>query len=528
MRFIIDFKNDAAEIDIDSYLSANGCAVIKTYSAFDKVYLVEAPSQPQPNSIVESILDDSASAIDLLSTMTWSTSAMGDWWKISSALKPDLNAAEITYTRPVVNGVMYLVDSGIDTTHPEFANSRVTNLFSFNGDYADYNGHGTALASVVVGETCGIVDAQVKSVKIFQNGTPTLVSDLLSAFEAIYMDGNSNTSSIRVVNLSWSIAKNSYVENKIQQLIDYGFVVMTSAGNNGTPIENVTPASMDPAITVGAYDSDFQPCDFSNYTGYLQTSEGPVNYGALDVWAPGKDIKVAHIGGGLSFTAGTSIASAIHCAAILFNSERYQLTNGSVLESYQTKESLLSFTAGRSSLIDLTAQYQNSTSKITTLRTEKAGENGLQLPKVSKIRWTVVSGQQLPGVLFFPIARIQSYDASSLPSGLYFDNGFLLGTLSNTIEEVISVPIPVTYVDGASETVLLTIVALLPTTDVNDPNLNEEVKITLSQNECLTNGDCLGGCQGAFGQPNCFNCSFDPKNALGCQCIAEFCEVGNP
>lgn len=526
MRFIIDFKNDATEIDIDAYLSANGCAVAKTYSAFDKVYLVEAPAQPQPNSIVESILDDSASAIDLLSTMTWSTSSMDDWWKVSSALKPDLNAAAISYEKPVVNSVMYLVDSGVDATHPEFASARISNLFSFNGDFADYNGHGTALASVVVGATCGIVDAPVKSVKIFQNGTPTLVSDLLSAFDAIYLDGISNTANIRIVNLSWSIAKNSYVESKIQQLIDYGFVVMTSAGNSGTPIENVTPASMEPAITVGAYDSDFLPCDFSNYTGYLQTTEGPVNYGALDVWAPGKDIKVAHIGGGFSFTAGTSVASAIHGAAILFNSQHFQLTDGSVLEYYQTKDALLTYTAGRSSVLMLSAQYQDSTSRITTIRTEKGNQNGLQLPKPSQLRWTVVSGQALPGILFFPVTRVQSYDASALPAGLYMDNGFLLGTLNNTTEEVITVQIPVIYVDGTSENVTLKLVAILPTTDVNDPNLNQEVKITLNDSLCATTGNCAGGCdQVSPSRPTCANCFGEPKNQFACQCIAFECEI---
>ncbi len=516
MRFLIDFKNDAAEIDIDSYLSANGCAVIKTYSAFDKVYLVEALA-PQPDAIVESILDDAANAIDLLSTMSWSTSAMDDWWKVSSALKPDLNAAEITYSRPVVNGVMYLVDSGIDATHPEFSSARISNLFSFNGDFADYNGHGTALASVVVGATCGIVDAQVKSVKIFQNGTPTLVSDLLSAFDAIYLDGISNVGFIRVVNLSWSIAKNTYVESKIQQLIDYGFVVMTSAGNSGTPIENVTPASMEPAITVGAYDFDFEPCDFSNYTGYLQTTEGPVNYGALDVWAPGKDIKVAHLGGGLSFTAGTSIASAIHSAAILFNSHFLQLHDGSVLSYVQSKEYLLTITAGRSMILQLNGVYELSTSKITTLSTEKAGENGTLIPKISNIKWKVVSGQPLEGIFFFPPTRISSYDASNLPQGLYMDNGFLLGTLNNTEEQIINVNIPVVYTDGSQEVVVLKLVALLPTTDVNDPSLDDEIKISLNFGTCDTLGECAGSC--VFNRPVCYTCLGDPKNTFACQCI---------
>lgn len=519
MKFIIDFKNDTASVEIQSYLATYNCTVVKTFSAFDKVYLVEAEVQPAMSEIVESIIDDSANQLNLLSTMSWSTSSMDDWWKVASAYKPDLSLPTISYEKPSVNSIVYMIDSGVDLSHPEFVNSRVENLFSFNDDFTDYNGHGTALTSVIVGETCGIVDATVKSVKIFQNGTPTLLSDLLGAFDAIYSDSQNYPPAIKILNMSWSIAKNQYLENKIQQLIDSGFIAVTSSGNNGSPIENVTPASMLDAITVGAYDHDFLPCDFSNYTGYLQTADGLVNYGELDIWAPGKDIKVANLNGDVSFTSGTSIAAAIQSAALLFNSQYRQLSDGSVLEMYQTKNGILGNTIqSRSGILSLTGQYANSVNTITTLLTEKSGENGSTMLTIFRMTLKVVDGESLPGALYFPKTIFQSYDASVLPEGLYVDNGFLLGAMSVSEASVTRVDVPVTYVDGSQSTVPLVIIALPKGVTGQEPDLNQEVAIQLTQT-CFGTS-CDGSCPPYA--PTCGNCS-NPQKQFNCGCYAELC-----
>ncbi len=519
MKFIIDFKNDTAAVEIQSYLATYNCEVVKTFSAFDQVYLVEAEIQPVMSEIVESILEDSENQLNLLSTMSWSTSSLDDWWKVASAYKPDLSVPVISYEKPSVNSVVYMIDSGIDLSHPEFVNSRVENLYSFNNDFTDYNGHGTALSSLIVGETCGIVDATVKSVKIFQNGTPTLLSALLSAFDAIYSDSQQHSTGMKILNMSWSIAKNQYIENKIQQLIDNGFVAVTSSGNDGSPIENVTPASMIDAITVGAYNHDFEPCDFSNYTGYLNTADGLVNYGALDIWAPGKDIKVANLNGDISFTSGTSVAAAIQSAALLFNSQYRQLSDGSVPGIYQAKNGILGNPIeSRSGILSLTGQYENSVNTITTLLTEKSGENGSTMITIFKMTLKVVDGEALPGVSYFPKTVFQSYDASVLPEGLYVDNGFILGTMSVPEASVIRVEVPVVYVDGSQGTVPLVIIALPKGITGQEPDLDPEIAIQL-QAAC-TGTSCDGDCTQL--NPTCGNCS-NPLKQFNCRCYDNLC-----
>ena len=61
--------------------------------------------------------------------------------------------------------VIYLVDFGVDSAHPELSNSNIVNLWSYNQDFSDPLGHGTSMASVIVGSTLGVVpDAELKSV----------------------------------------------------------------------------------------------------------------------------------------------------------------------------------------------------------------------------------------------------------------------------------------------------------------------------------------------------------------------------
>ena len=52
------------------------------------------------------------------------------------------------------NAKVYLLDTGINASHSEFGSSTITNLYntSIATGYADTNGHGTAIASLIVGD----------------------------------------------------------------------------------------------------------------------------------------------------------------------------------------------------------------------------------------------------------------------------------------------------------------------------------------------------------------------------------------
>ena len=378
MKYLIDFVQSSDQAAIDAYLTANNATVVKTYNAFEKVFLVEANSQPLESTIVESIVNDTESRIEPLSAVqlfqTSKTKSLEindekNWWKVASIY--DIDFSKDFYQHKVYGELVniYVVDSGIDSSHPEFTNQNINLLWSFTGEFGDTNGHGTAISSLLVGNQCGLTDASVKVVKIFDNNTPTMISHLIEAFDNIIADYSPEK--YAVVNLSWGIPKNTYVEAKIRTLISLGIVVIAAAGNSGTVIDNITPAGMPEVVTVGAYNDNFLPCDFTNYTSSeLTVTQSYTNGGALDVWAPGEKIWVALPNGQYGYVAGTSFSAAIFSGALAYDMDLNCLeVDGTFpVAMHENRQNFPSagFCISRKGILTLTGQYSNSVNMIAT------------------------------------------------------------------------------------------------------------------------------------------------------------------
>ncbi len=394
-QYLIDFKDDATDESIATYLAENQCNTINMFSRLNKVYHVESDKIPPVTDIVELVQNDDESVIKLLEMIPFGhaqTDVTSDlivsddknWWKIYSIQGVDLSKNETTVSIFGKKVNVYVVDSGIDITHPEFEGADVSMVYSMiPNDFTDNSGHGTAISSVIVGKSCGLTTSSLKVVKIFDKNQPTKQSDMLYALDAILEDALYSSNKVSVVNLSWSIPRNIYIENKIQHLIDAGIFVIAASGNSGVPIDDATPAAMPMVITIGAYGQDFVPSNFSNYTDPTITSLTlhPVNEGELDSWAPGEKIYCAQsseIGGGYGFTSGTSIAAGIYTAAVAYNFSQYLTSTGELSLGVSMIESpLLSINAyvttfDRSGLLDLSdSKYSSSNNAICTFKPMK-------------------------------------------------------------------------------------------------------------------------------------------------------------
>lgn len=392
-NYLIDFVDGTSDDVISAYLSNNQCTVNHAYINLNKVYHVKSETvPPMDESIITSIIDDDVSAITLLDIVkvkqptsvtpsrveTIASQEEKNWWKIYSLKDIDLSESNNNVDIFGTNSNIYLLDSGIDITHSEFAGQDISLVYSFTGEFDDTKGHGTSLASVMVGNTCGVTSASLKVVKIFDENQPTKQSDFLHALDAILTDMNNSNNRISVINCSWAINKNIYIEDKLKHLITAGALVVASAGNSGIPIEQVTPASMSEVLTIGAYNSDFAPCDFSNYSNpagiSLTTSQ--VNEGKLDSWAPGEQIWIAipaSKGGGFGFSAGTSLSAAIYSAALAYNVSRdFNMTQDYFSYFYYSDGKIqigVTDVHGRMGLLDLSdSKYTESVNKICTFQ----------------------------------------------------------------------------------------------------------------------------------------------------------------
>jgi subtilisin family serine protease len=244
-----------------------------------------------------------------------------NWWKVASFAEIDFDEENFDYYVRGFDSTVYIVDSGVDSSHSEFVGRNITNLYSFTGEFSDTRGHGTALASLISGVTCGLTGAKLKIVKIFDNTRSILQSELLTALDSIAKDFIAGGKMPSVVNMSWGIARNDYINAKIQSLCDLGLFIVAAAGNAGMPIGDITPASIPDILTVGSYGQSLTPSNFSNYTdpSLISYTANETNNGSLDGWAPGEQIWHAGLNDTYGYSAGTSLSAAIASGAIAYN-----------------------------------------------------------------------------------------------------------------------------------------------------------------------------------------------------------------
>lgn len=338
MHYIIEFTSESTQQQREEYLNSLSCEVTKTWDNFSETVMVTSESPLPESPVVSSIVNDEEAIISPLEypqlldinrkfgrldcnaadpDITFSTTDEKDWWKNFIQFSPEFEKSEVTIPRRGHTVPVYILDSGIKHDHSEFENVDIENIWTVTpDDFSDPNGHGTAIASVISGETCGITRSPLKIVKIFRSDRGTFLSEFLDALNTIL--NHVVNDGAAVINCSWSIPKNELIESKFQKMIDRGFLVVASAGNNGIAIGDVTPASMSGVLAVGSYGPDLVPSDFSNYqdTSEISYTAGTVNSGSLNVWAPGEKIWAAGRAGDFGYTAGTSMSAAIASAII--------------------------------------------------------------------------------------------------------------------------------------------------------------------------------------------------------------------
>ena len=513
-HYIIDFVNDATDTDIDEYLSACGATVIKTFSAFEKVVLVECESEPPANAIVEHIKDDNdhTNHIKLLTTTTIPIqhptlssegsktvvlSEQKDWWKVYSGSGVDLDAETFELPLSGAGAIVYLVDSGIKADHIEFAEADIENLYSFNEDFVDRKGHGTALASLIVGKTCGITNAKLKVVKLFDTNAPTKLSDFLGAMDAIYTDFIA-VNAYGIMNCSWEIARNEYVEAKMQKLFLAGVQIVVAAGNDGSDIGDVTPAAMPESIVVGSYNAMLEPSDFSDYTGTsaISVTAGGTNGGRLSGWAPGENIYTATLDGGYAYSAGTSVAAAIHSAIVAYNV---------TLPSYQFDDNInsiwndatrnnLSYFSKKDLLVLDDPKYENSPNKASMLITNIVDPYSNFGPS-PEIFAGVVVGMLCRVTLFNPATVSSVVVNDPLPPGFAINNHGILAGYVESIEgelEVHKISLTVIDTNGNSSDGELEIKVSKINLELMPKNPNEIIPYELNNNCSFAGIFCEG------------------------------------
>lgn len=258
---------------------------------------------------------------------------------------------------------VFLVDTGINKNHVEFAESSINDLYSkfvdenSVPDFTDSVGHGTGMASLIVGKNIGVAkNAQLHVVRLFEDALgEATIGDIMLAFDQIHQYHiNTSTDKLSVLCLPWTTDYSETINIAVLSLMADGIISVCAAGNDGLDISIKSPASVTTAITVGAFNRNLEVSSFMNTPWDNTTSESSfVNYGAaLDIFALGIDVSVAAKDSvDVYLTAsGTSISTAIAAGALAHYIEWYPEHN-----SAEIRETFLSeghFVGARNLIFD--------------------------------------------------------------------------------------------------------------------------------------------------------------------------------
>lgn len=188
---------------------------------------------------------------------------------------------------------VYVLDTGIDYTNPDFA-GRIGAGATAYASAQDDNGHGTHVAGTVGSTTYGVADGVTfHPVKVLDNLGSGNISTIIAGMNWIGAHATAHS----VVNMSLGGTYNQALNDAARALVQQGLVVVAAAGNAGVDARSDSPASEPSLLTVGAVDRYDRDTSFSN--------SGP----ALDLYAPGADIRSDALHGGSITMSGTSMAA---------------------------------------------------------------------------------------------------------------------------------------------------------------------------------------------------------------------------
>jgi subtilisin family serine protease len=221
-----------------------------------------------------------------------------------------------TYNTTASNVYVYIIDTGILTSHTQFG-GRAANVYdAFGGSGTDCNGHGTHVAGTVGGSTYGVAKgARLRGVRVLNCSGSGSWSGIIAGMDWV----RNNRVNPAVANMSLGGGFSSAVNTAANNLANSGVFVAVASGNSNRSACNYSPASASAVTSVNASTSSDAKASFSNYGS------------CTHLYAPGASITSAWIGStsATRTISGTSMASP-HVAGV---AALYKAVNGNASSS---------------------------------------------------------------------------------------------------------------------------------------------------------------------------------------------------
>jgi subtilisin family serine protease len=212
-----------------------------------------------------------------------------------------------SYTFPTTasNVHIYILDTGIRTTHNDFGGRAIhgRDAVDNDNDATDCHGHGTHVAGTAGGTAFGVAKgATLVAVRVLNCAGSGSTTSIVNGINWV----TSNAIRPAVANMSLGGGGvNTTMNNAVANSINSGVSYAIAAGNSNSNACNFSPALVPAAITVGATTTSDARASFSNFGT------------CLDIFAPGQGITSAWFSSNTATNtiSGTSMASP-HAAGV--------------------------------------------------------------------------------------------------------------------------------------------------------------------------------------------------------------------
>ena len=205
-----------------------------------------------------------------------------------------------TYNATGAGVYAYVIDTGIQTSHPQFGTRAAVAYDALGGNGQDCNGHGTHVAGTLGSTTYGVAKSvQLRAVRVLNCAGSGSTSGIIAAVDWVRL----NRTNPAVANLSLGGGLSTSLNTAVTSLANSGVFVAVAAGNSNADACNYSPSSATVVFTTAS----------SEQTDARRTSS---NYGTcVDCYAPGGSITSTWINSGTNTISGSSMASP-HVAGV--------------------------------------------------------------------------------------------------------------------------------------------------------------------------------------------------------------------
>ncbi|GAA1399185.1 S8 family peptidase [Catellatospora coxensis] len=209
-------------------------------------------------------------------------------------------SASYTYTATGAGVHAYIIDSGIDASHPNFGTRASFDYNSIDSNNTDCNSHGTHVAGTIGSTSYGVAKAvRLHGVKWLNCAGSGTTSSAVAAVNWV----RTNHVKPAVANTSWNMTYSSTLATALTNMMNAGVFLATSAGNTGGNSCDRLPRNLTASLVVAATTSTDARASYSS-TG-----------SCVDLYGPGSGIVSTVPGGGTGSKNGTSMSTP-HAAGI--------------------------------------------------------------------------------------------------------------------------------------------------------------------------------------------------------------------